>query len=177
MKFPCLLAVCASLFLVVGESSANVPEETHWIIQKLAQTTYTDTNLAKDGLSLKLPTAWSSHAGSQSGIAFTDPQFTNVVGAVYRSVALESLASELEKRFHSTFELQEQSDFALSDGSIASRVVLVGRVGGERAMILAALIPTQTQEKIVFFAEAPESWFRTYLPVFEDILRSIHANT
>jgi len=177
MKYFSILAPCAAAILFAAASaSANVPDETHWIIQKLAQITYADTNLAKDGFSLKLPTSWASHPGSQSGIAFTDPQFTNVVGAVYRIEAPESLAAELEKRFHSPFELQEQTDVTLADGTTASRVVLSGRVGGERAMVLAAIIETPSNGKIVYFAEAPETWFKTYQPVFDDILRSIHAN-
>lgn len=152
-----------------------MPSEAHWILQKLAQVTYREATLTVEKIALKVPETWSSRAGTSGGLIMTDPLFSSVISGVYRTSGSEGVKEEIEKRFFSTFEVTGQGTIELSDKSQAERYLLSGRVGGERTIILAASIGASDGTKIVYFAEAPEVWFKSYQPVFEDILLSIRS--
>lgn len=163
------------LFFIPLKVSANVPSETHWILQKLAQVTYREVTLTVDKIALKVPETWSSRAGTSGGLIMTDPLFSSVISGLYRASGQEGVKEEIEKRFFSTFEIKSQEMIALSNGVQAERYLLSGRVGGEQTIILAASIGASDGTKILYFAEAPEVWFKSYQPVFEDILLSIRS--
>ena len=163
------------LMLLPLEVSANVPEETHWILQKLAQTTYREVTVLGDKLALKVPEAWLSRNGTEGGFIMTDPLFESVISGVYRTQHVEKIEAEIGKRFLSTFEVTERSSITLAGGEQAERFILSGRVGGERTLVLAASVSSPDGSMIIYFAEAPEGWFKSYQPVFEDILLSVHS--
>ena len=155
---------------------ARIPEETHAILQNLAQVTYKDIKLPKDALGMKLPQDWTNRIGEQGGIAYFDPRNPDVLGSVFLLDGEPSEAdilSELGKRFVTTWTVSDRQTEETVSGLPAEVYVLEGRVVGEETRLLVGVLHVTPQKSAFVIASAPETWYRSYEPVFMDILKSV----
>ncbi len=178
MKRSLFPILCVSFILLVSAplAKAKVPDETQAIVQKLAQIELKDVT-SKDKIALKLPAEWQYRDGKQGGVAFVDVNYSAVMGAVYRSDSVqtpEQLNQALNDWFFAEFKPASTQSVTLANGETVDRIEYTGRVGGERVQLMAAIIHPTEANHVVFFAVAPENWFKSYAPVFGDVLMSVN---
>ncbi len=170
-----LVLVLAGLMLP-AVAHARIPEETHAILQKLAQVEYREVKLVKDGIGLKIPADWTNRLGDQGGMAYFDPRNPDVLGSVFFMDGEPSeteILSELGKRFVTSWTVSEWQTAETASGLTAEVYVLQGRVVGEETRLLVGIYRMTPGKVAYVIASAPETWYRSYEPVFMDILKSI----
>lgn len=155
---------------------AGIPEETHVILQKLAQIEYREMRLPKDNLVVKIPLEWSSRLGEQGGLAFYDVHNTDVIGSIFalnENADAQGIMAELEKRFVTQWTLVENKSIESSSAVIESFFVFQGRIAGVETRLLVGVGHATPEKQILVVCAAPELWYRSYEPVFWDILKSV----
>lgn len=171
-------ATCLGLtvMLMATYAYSRVPEETHVVLQKLAQVEYQEFRLAKIGLSIKIPQNWTNRPGNQGGLAYFDTYYPDVIGSIFSipNAASEStLLNALETRFVTSWAVIETKTLETSSGIRLDLYQLQGRIVGEETLLLVGAFSLTSDETVLIIASAPETWYRSYEPVFIDILKSV----
>lgn len=155
---------------------AGIPEETHVILQKLAQMEYREMRLTKNNLAVKIPLEWSSRMGNEGGLAFYDVHNSDVIGSIFalnENADAQGIMAELEKRFVTQWNLVKTQSMEPPSSVIETVFVFQGRIAGVETRLLVGAGHTTPEKQILVVCAAPELWYRSYEPVFWDILKSV----
>ena len=154
--------------VVFGEGLSS-----HDIIQRIASEGM--VLQAHDKLSFYIPQGWIVQAQDNQKYNFRVPYHLGVGGFIQvksQSVSIETILSELTSQTKIEFIELSKGEF-LATNLIGSLHLYTGRFGGEVWHFLVITALRVSGEQVIFFAQAPATWFGVYELLFMDIARVI----
>lgn len=147
----------------------------HDIILRVANESFV-ANTVPYPFQFNAPQGWKLQTQGSDRLTFQVPYHVGVGGFMMiptEPVTLERLIAEMHARTQIVFT-QLSTDAFSGTGFNGTEAVYAGRFGGELWHFIAILATNSKGEQIVYWAQAPETWFAVYEPLFRDMSKSLH---
>jgi hypothetical protein len=148
---------------------------SHDIILRVANESFVP-NTVPYPFQFHIPQGWKLQALGNEKLAFQVPYHVGVGGFMMipvESLTLERLIADVNERTQITFTELSNGEFS-GTGFNGTQAVYSGRFGGEVWHFIAILATHSSGKQIVYWAQAPETWFAVYEPLFRDMVKSLH---
>lgn len=122
-----------------------------------------------------VPQNWTIQTQGADKLAFHVPYHTGVGGFVMTPAAqmtAEQVIADVTERTKIQFEKLSDAEF-IGQEIKGSQSIYDGRFGGEVWRFIVVSASRHTGEPVVYFAQAPETWFDVYIQLFMDMAKSL----
>lgn len=148
---------------------------SHDIILRVANESFV-ANTVPYPFQFNAPQGWKLQAQGSDKLIFKVPYHVGVGGFMMipaEFMTLERLVADVNAQTQITFTQLSNGEFS-GTGFIGTQAVYAGRFGGEVWHFIAILATHSNGKQIVYWAQAPETWFAVYEPLFRDMVKSLH---